>query len=249
MTNAPSWDYPSFDEHGRRLTGETNRGDWTWGYSDGQLTSASMSGGSSAFGSYSYGYDGNGKRTSYQTPNSPLLNPQVNNMGQMQHLPHHQQYDLLIGAAEGSELWINGIEMADPVFPYAFSQTTFPAEGGWFGWSVLAKLPGQGAAGANPDAEAASEGLLWIPPASEDMVFDADGNCASSALWDFGWDSRGRICAAKTKDWETGLKGYDLTFNYDAQGRRFKKTVDEYASGALVSRKTVWFVGDGWELV
>lgn len=246
VSGAPSWQYTFFDGQGRRTTGVTNQGNWTWGYSDGQLTSATMGGG---FGSYGYGYDSSGKRASYQKPGEPLLNPQVNNLGQMEVLPHHQQYDLVIGADEDAELWVNGIQQPNPTFPFAFSKTTFPAAGGWEEWNVLTTLPGEGEPGAHPDAEAAAKGLLWIPPVTEDMVFDADGNCQSTALWDFGWDGRGRMCAARTKDWDTGPKGYDLSFNYDAQGRRFKKTVNEYAGGNLVARKTVWFVWDGWDLV
>ena len=245
-TSAPTFHYSDFDSHGRRETCATSNGSWDWDYSDGQLQSAS----NATLGTFQYTYDASGRRTAYQVPGSGPLNSTLNDLGQFQTLPRDQQYSLFIEAAAGADLWINGQQMPSPTFPYYFEKTTgFPSGGGWEHWNLLAVLPGAGEPGAAPDAKSELEGYVWIPPLSETMTHDADGNRQSSAQWDYGWDGRNRLIAARTKDHLTAAKGWDLEFDYDAEGRRFKKVVRCYESGQLVEDKTITFVWDGWDLV
>jgi RHS repeat-associated protein len=40
-----------------------------------------------------------------------------------------------------------------------------------------------------------------------------------------------------------------LHFDYDAEGRRYKKSVTRYAEGAIAEQKVVYFIWDGWDLL
>ena len=129
--------------------------------------------------------------------------------------------------------------------------------GGWVEWDALAILEGQGEGAGNPppnalaspDAKAEQSGAVWVPPASETFDFDAAGNRQSSALWDYGWDGRNKLVRARTKNHDASAQGYDITFGYDSEGRRFKKNVITYRNGAIASQDNITFIWDGWDMI
>ena len=88
-----------------------------------------------------------------------------------------------------------------------------------------------------------------MPPVNETFGFDDAGNRQSSALWDYGWDGRNKLVRARTKNHNTSARGYDITFGYDAEGRRFRKNVKVYQNGVLVSQDRITFIWDGWDLI
>jgi RHS repeat-associated protein len=157
--------------------------------------------------------------------------------------------NIYISAAPTARLWINGIEAQQFAGVWAHPITHPGAQGGWVPWHVKGVLEGAGDPGAHDHAVAEYSGHLWFPPATEEFEFDADGNREGSSMWDYGWDGRNKLVRARTKDWDTAPEGWDLRFDYDAEGRRFKKSVTHYAEGVMVEQKVVYFIWDGWDLL
>jgi len=251
---APSFTYSAFDPKGRRKTVATNRGTWTYTYrggdtGDGQLASATSTG--NDLGNFVYTFDGIGRRTDFDS------DPQIANgydpLNQFGGMTHPQvAKNLYISADPDARVWFNGNEI-DPAPADFDGFKAVPlghpgSSGGWVQWTVKGVLEGEGDPGANPDAEAEFGGYAWFPPQSESFTYDADGNRETSALWDYGWDGRNRLVRAATRGRLTAGEGWDLSFDYDAEGRRFKKEVTRYASGQVVDHKVIYFVWDGWDL-
>jgi RHS repeat-associated protein len=241
----------SFDSLGRRLKCATAGGEWTYQYGTaGQLTSAVHTG-TISLGSFSYAFDGIGRRTDMGTANTTdLLNRTLG-------WTHSQSKTLTVKAAQGARVWINGSEVENFNGSSSYAVTSPGTDGGWVEWNALAILEGQGeGAGsppanphASPHAKAEQTGAVWVPPVSETFGFDAAGNRQSSALWDYGWDGRNKLVRARTKNHDASVRGYDITFDYDSEGRRFKKNVTTYQNGSIVSQDRITFVWDGWDLI
>ena len=176
---------------------------------------------------------------------------------------HSQSKTVKITAHPDSRVWVNGVEVPGFSGQHSYAVTPPGTNGGWVEWEALAVLEGQGeGAGsppanpfASPDAKALKKGAVWVPPVNESYTFDAAGNRESSAQWDYGWEAKNQLVRARTKnciatpETTAAPQGWDLTFSYDSEGRRFKKHVVEYRDGARVSEKTVTFVWDGWDLI
>lgn len=254
VSGAPGFSY-SYDTRGKRTSASTTgRGPdyvdpsgWAYEYDGpGQLTSAVHP----MLGSYTYAFDGIGRRTSYSvggvTYPSANGGDALNRFLQMDH-PRTKRVD--VETAVGGKAWFGSSDLATVDGVASFTLSAPGDAGGWKSWKALGKLPGAGEPGANPDAWAELAGSIWFPPKSESFVYDADGNRQSSARWDYGWDGRNFLRNARTKDYSTALEGWDLSFDYDSDGRRYKKTVKHYRQGVLVEERTVLFVWDGWDLV
>ncbi len=244
-TGAPSFSYSAFDARGRRQTVVTNRGTWTYGYrggvdGDGQLASASSTGDDLA--DYTYSFDGIGRRNFGGNQQDAL-----NRFVAMTHPVAPKK--LFISADPAADLWVNGVAMTPFNGGWIYDLTHPGSAGGWVGWTVKGELENAGDTGANPHAVAELQGQVFFPPTSESFSYDDDGNRESSALWDYGWDGRNRLVRARTKTWASAPEGWDLAFDYDAEGRRFKKVVTRYEDGEPVDHKVIHFVWDGWDLV
>ena len=248
VAGAPSFNYlgtagneaTAFDSAGRRLKAATAGGEWSYTYGGGgQLISASHP----SLGTFAYGFDGIGRRTDKGSAN--LTDPLNRTLG----WTNSQAKTLKVSAKPGARLWVNGTEVSGFTGNYSYPIPSPGASGGWVPWQAKAVLPGQGDTGAWPDDEAEQKGTVWVPPANETFAYDAAGNRQSGTQWDYGWDAKNQLVRARTKDFQTAPQGYDLTFAYDAEGRRFQKNVVQYRAGAIVSQKTVTFVWDGWDLV
>ena len=256
----PAHPEESFDGN-RRLKCDTADGIWTYGYTNGQLTSAVHRDAQDEIllGSFSYEFDGIGRRKNHvESENfADILNRTLD-------WENSQNKILRIRTAAGATVHIEiGTWTAD--LTNFDGDDTRPisspgANGGWVPWRVLATLLGQGeGAGdpavnpfASPDAKSEQHGAVWVPPINEAFTYDAAGNRESSAQWDYGWDAKNQLVRARTKNC-TGAtpaaKGYDLTFDYDAEGRRFRKHVIEYRNGTRVAEKEITFIWDGWDLI
>ena len=105
------------------------------------------------------------------------------------------------------------------------------------------------------------KGVLFIPPASETPVYDADGNLTSDARWDYTWDGENHLIAQVEK---TGIPTVvapgismpaattrtRLEFSYDAQGRRISKRVYTATNGgSFVLQQSLVFLYDGWNMI
>ena len=259
VTGAPSFDYLidgeldsySFDTKGRRLKCATAGGEWTYAYTNGQLTSATHP----TLGTFAYQFDGIGRRTNMGelTANDALNRTLA--------WTHSQAKTLNIKTTSGTDVHIEIGPETEDITGFSGSatrQVPIPgAGGGWVPWSVLATLDDQGEGAGNPppnalaspDAKAQQNGAVWVPPINESFDFDAAGNRESSALWDYGWDGRDKLVRARTKNHDTSARGHDITFSYDAEGRRLKKNVNTYQNGSIVSQNRITFIWDGWDLI
>jgi RHS repeat-associated protein len=123
------------------------------------------------------------------------------------------------------------------------------SSGGWVPWTVKGVLEDAGDEGAFDHAVAELSGNVFFPPQNESFTFDEDGNRESSALWNYGWNGRNQLVRARTKTWDSAPQGWDVSFDYDAEGRRFKKTATRYEDGDPVEQKVIYFVWDGWDLL
>jgi len=261
VTGAPSFTYLitghpdsySFD-HGRRLKCATPGGEWTYAYTSGQLTSASHT----TLGSFTYYVDGIGRRTNVgDDTKNDLLNRTLA-------WTNSQTKTLKVTAAPGAHVWvgINGgadTQITGFTGEASYSITPPGSTGGWVPWHTLAVLNGQGEGTqganpiynplANPDAKAEQSGAVWVPPVAESFHYDNAGNRESSALWDYGWNAKNELVRARTKGFDTAAKGYDVTFGYDSEGRRYRKHVIQFKNGTLVSEEEITFVWDGWDMI
>jgi RHS repeat-associated protein len=229
----------AFDPKGRRLKSATTGGEWTYQYTNGQLTSATHP----TLGNFTYPFDGIGRRTNMGSATSAdLLNRTLA-------WTNNQSKTLSITAAPTAQVWFNGTQIPNFTGSYRYPVPSPGSAGGWVAWETLAVLPGQGDAGANPDAKAEKKGSVWIPPVSETFAYDSAGNRLSSALWDLGWDAKNQLARARTKNFNTAAQGYDITCDYDAEGRRFRKKVTRYQSGTVAEQKNITFLHDGTNLI
>ncbi|MFM2167442.1 MAG: hypothetical protein RIS79_1813 [Verrucomicrobiota bacterium] len=260
---APSFDYlidpqnpaQSFDAQNRRLKCQTAGGTWTYQYdASGQLTSAvhdTLHTAHSTLATFQYQFDGIGRRTDKGAANtSDLLNRTIA-------WTNSQNKTLTLTAHPSARVWFNGTEIQNFTGTHQATLTTTNPAGEWKPWNTLAILEGAGeGAGsppanplASPDAKAVKKGSVWLPPANETLTYDAAGNRQSNAQWDYGWDAKNQLVRARTKNHTTAQHAYDLTYTYDAEGRRVKKHVLEYQNGAVISEKIITFVWDDWDLL
>jgi RHS repeat-associated protein len=251
LSGAPSFAYTEFDTKGRRTKCTTSGGTWNYGStgnpSSGQLTTASHP----TLGSFSYTFDGIGRRASNTGSALNQFLTQTNS----------QTKNLLVAADPAAHVWVNGQQVQNFNGAVTYAITSPGSNGGWVPWLVHAVLTGQGEGtlganpvynpNANPDAESDQRGAVWVPPITENFTFDADGNRESSALWDYGWDGRNKLVRARTKNYKisTTPQGYDIACDYDSEGRRFRKNVTIYQNGSIASQNNITFVWDGWNLI
>ena len=244
VAGAPTFSYTEFDAQGRRKNCTTAGDEWAYTYSYGSLTSATHP----SLGSFSYQFDGIGRRTENSANTSDLLNRTLA-------WTNNQNKSLKVVAHPDARVWV-GIGTATPAeipsFAGAYSYPiTLPPNtaSGWVAWNTLAVLEGEGDAGANPDAKAQQSGAVWVPPINESFEYDAAGNRESSALWNYGWDARNNLARSRTKDYGTAVHGIDVTNAYDAENRRFSKKVKRYQNGQIVEQKHITFLHDGNDLI
>jgi RHS repeat-associated protein len=250
VSGAPSFDYmgttnneaTAFDLKGRRLKVKTAGADWTYQYTNGQITSAVHP----TLGSFSYQFDGIGRRKNQASSNNyaDLLNRTLD-------WENDQNKTLKVIAHPDARVWVNGTEIPNFTGSHSYAVPSPGASGGWVPWTTLAVLQGEGDAGANADAKAEQTGAVWVPPVSESFTYDAAGNRESSNLWVYGWNAKNELVRARTKGYNDPAiaQGYDISFDYDAEGRRFKKTINRYQSGQIAEKKIITFVWDGWDLL
>lgn len=255
VTGAPSFNYKgiandeaiAFDGNGRRLKCATAGGEWTYQYTNGQLSSAVHT----TLGSFGYQFDGIGRRKNYAGSGNwnDLLNQTLDweNTGNK---------TLKIAAHPDARVWLK--VGTDPTFEIpGFTGSyehplPFPSGSGiWQAWDTLAILEGEGDAGANADAKAQQTGAVWVPPVNETLGYDDAGNRESSALWNFGWDAKNQLVRARTKSHNNPStpQGYDITNANDAEGRRFSKKVNRYQNGSVVEQKVITFLHDGDDII
>ena len=273
---APSFSYPenTHDAQGRRTTANTNRGNWECQYrggenGDGQLHKAIHNGN----WDFVYNTDGIGRRVTFKMPggieqfqtgnaNDPL-NQFLSTQWRQQMLLRaslDREADVEITESHALPTLLPGLP-ADPQLPLrdiVFPLTPPGPQGGWTAWSITGTLEGGGDPGAAPDRKAKLAGLAWFPPAQETFTYDDAGNRSSSARWLYTYDGLNRLTRAVNKSLLENdpnnneghePEAWDVTFTYDAEGRRHSKTAKLYRDGALKDTTLTTWIWDGWHPV
>ncbi len=89
---------------------------------------------------------------------------------------------------------------------------------------------------------------VFVAAASESPTYDADGNLTQDGRWTYTWDGENRLVQMiRDTDSPAGAR-QKLTFDYDHQGRRIRKTFSTY-SGGWQKQSDLIFLYDGWNLV
>ena len=81
----------------------------------------------------------------------------------------------------------------------------------------------------------------------EAFAYDADGNLVQDGVFSFAFDGENRLLTAESVSSVPDALKKKLTFAYDFQGRRVRKTVEGgFSGGAYATTNVTTFVWDGW---
>lgn len=114
------------------------------------------------------------------------------------------------------------------------------------------------AARTTPPESASETRTGFLPQTPEEFDHDDDGNLKQDGRWDYHWDAENRLIGMVTRpDIATDFSELKkrITFAYDAQGRRIRKTVEDWnpaangGLGAWVETLDLLFLYDGWNLL
>ena len=94
-------------------------------------------------------------------------------------------------------------------------------------------------------------GKYYLPPPSETVGYDADGNIRQDGHWDYLWDAENRLTSQTTRHTaSTTYPGLRLTFGYDGVSRRIWKKVESTTNGSTWTTASLeTFLYDGWNLL
>ena len=84
-----------------------------------------------------------------------------------------------------------------------------------------------------------NNGNLYVPKTPEPFSYDADGNLTNDGRWAYTWDGENRLIGM-TVNTNVGPQ-YQLTFAYDAKGRRIQKLVA--TNGVALSTNNFLYAG------
>ena len=103
--------------------------------------------------------------------------------------------------------------------------------------------------GTSADIISNNVGNIYLPPATEYLYYDADGNLTADGRWTYVWDAENRLINVSSfSGAPTGSK-LKLDFVYDYMGRRIEKTVSTNNGSAYFQFSQNMFVYDGWNLI
>jgi RHS repeat-associated protein len=88
-----------------------------------------------------------------------------------------------------------------------------------------------------------------VPAQTFVPTYDADGNETFNGVWHYTWDGENRLTQAVNYAGSPVEGSKRLTFAYDYQSRRVRKTVETYASGAWATTSDEKYLSNGWNLV
>ncbi|MEW6159950.1 MAG: RHS repeat-associated core domain-containing protein [Verrucomicrobiota bacterium] len=93
-------------------------------------------------------------------------------------------------------------------------------------------------------------GEIFNPPATETFTHDADGNLTQDGRWTYLWDGENRLVEMyRDTSTPTLSSRLRLTFEYDHQGRRIRKTFFTHNGTTWVEQADTVFLYDGWNLL
>lgn len=119
-------------------------------------------------------------------------------------------------------------------------------------YTTVAALPGAGSGGA--DAAQIDRRFIFLPPGTEELTYDKDGNLLTDGRWTYTWDAENRLIAMEAKLW-TSIPNIQarqrLEFRYDSTGRRVRKVVlnETSTGGSWNLASETRYLYDGWNLL
>ena len=239
----------TFETHGRvdRITLE---GDvyWDYGYdSMGQVTSGVKkdSGGNALPGfTFGYGFDTIGNRET-ATRESTTEAYTANRLNQINSIDHGGMLHLLGTADPSANVAVDGAtttRSGDLFYGTVSGNNTFES------FSILGTLTGAGDGGS--DAVARFDHESYIPAGATSRTHDESGNLTEDAEWTYTWDAENRLVQMETRPSvvTVGAQHRRLTFEYDSQSRRTRKTVETWDAAAWQTDKDIRFLWNDWLL-
>ena len=241
----------TLDTHGRvdRITLEGGAY-WDYGYDAmGQVTSGVKkdSGGTVLPGyTFGYGFDTIGNReTATRESTTEAYTP--NPLNQIASIDHGGLLHLLGTADSSATVFIDGAATSrsgDLFYGSVSGNNTFET------FSILGTLTGAGDAGS--DAVARFDREAYIPAGAASRTHDASGNLTEDAEWPYTWDAENRLVQMETRPSvvTAGAPHRRLTFEYDSQSRRTKKTVEHWdsATSSFIIHTSTLFLWNDWLL-
>jgi RHS repeat-associated protein len=185
---------------------------------------------------FDYGFDTIGNRTQTRAGgdqtggNQRVANYSVNNLNQIISRDFPGTNDIVGAALATNSVTLNG-QPAWHKWEYFWGTVTTnnTAAPAWLTATVAS-------------GGASNTGSVYLAQTPEQFSYDADGNMVSDGRWTYTWDAENRLIGM-TVSTAAGPQ-YQLTFAYDAKGRRMQKTVS-----TIGISNTINFLYDGWNPV
>ncbi len=96
---------------------------------------------------------------------------------------------------------------------------------------------------------ATNGGNMLVPPATQTFGHDLDGNLTNDLVWAYLWDGENRLIQMSNVTSVASAARRKLDFNYDHQGRRFRKVMSTWNGSAWVTAQTNGFHYYGWNVL
>jgi len=215
---------------------------WNYAYDSlGQLTNGvrSWNDGTPVAGEqFKYQFDAIGNRTQTLTGgdtnglNLRMANYYVNSLNQITNRDVPGTNDVVGAALVGTNVYVNGVLAADRKWEYYHSTVGTNNAGGAAWLNVVVT-----------NAVNSVTGHIYVAQEPEQFKYDADGNLTNDGRWTYFWDAENRLTRMTNN---TGVGPlYNLSFAYDAKGRRIQKIVA--TNGVAFTTNT--FLYDDWNLI
>jgi len=239
----------TFDTHGRVTRINLDGGAyWDYGYDlMGQVTSGVKkdSGGTALPGyTFGYGFDTVGNReTATRETSTEAYTPNL--LNQITQIDYGGLLHLLGTADASATVLVDGAattRSGDLFYGAVGGNNTFET------FSILGTLTGAGDGGS--DAVARFDREAYIPAGATSRMYDESGNLTEDAKWTYTWDAENRLVEIETRPSAVtaGAPHRRLTFEYDSQSRRTRKTAETWDGSAWQSDEDVRFLWNDWLL-
>lgn len=213
----------------------------------GQVTSGVKkdSGGTALPGySFGYGFDTIGNRES-ATRESHTEDYWTNALNQITAIEYQGYHHVLGSADSAATVTVDGLatQRSNSLFYGSVSggntYEQFEIRG------VLA-----GAGDGRTDAVSVIDAAAYIPESSNTFTHDESGNLTEDSEWTFIWDAENRLVQMETRPSvvNAGAPHRRLTFEYDSQSRRTRKTVELWDGSAWQTEEDIRFLWNDWLL-
>jgi RHS repeat-associated protein len=199
------------------------------------LTSIANTADGALVSKYAYANDAAGRRTSMANTGAAFTQSATN-------LWTYNDKSEVTGQTRhaGTDLANLGASIADGLFSYDFdnigNRTTSTSSS--FAASYTANALNQFSAIA-----------CTTPTKNLAPTYDVDGNETCDGTWHYTWDGENRLTQAVNYAGSPVEGSKWLTFAYDYQSRRVRKTVETYASGAWTTTSDEKYLYNGWNMV